>query len=276
MKCKMIYEKEIINYVCVHSDRIAYHSLFDEQEKNLLVDLIKKVFNRNFANEKSVRLDGIDYNSNMKISISLLEFYDFLVTNFAVLNMDKLLNNANLVERALLLRLKDAIDNAAIKEFDDICKHQFLSNIIAVSCLVKDKKGRVLLTRRNNNVGIANGFLSVSVTGSVDFFDFQSEDPFLACCEREIEEELGLSLGADSDIKLKKIVCGEKKLQPIALIDVIVDDIQLVVESLKKCQGFCEENSQYYICEFKEIKTMLESGQYNVTEAGLAHLESVI
>lgn len=272
----MVFEKEILDYECVHNESSCYNSLFKTDEKEVLVKLAKTVFNRDFTNEKSVRLEDIEIDGNMKVSVSLSEFYEFLVTNFSLLNMDKLLENASMVERNLLLRIKHTLDDSSIKSFDDILHCQFLSNIIAVSCLIQDRKGNVLLTRRNNNVGIANGFLSVSVTGSVDYDDYCHNDPFVACCEREVEEELGYMVNKNSEIRFKKIVCGEKKLQPIALMDMMVDDIQEVVDALINCKDFEEENSSYYVCKAREVENMLNSGQYKTTEAGLIHLRSVI
>ena len=54
-------------------------------------------------------------------------------------------------------------------------------------------------------------FLSVSVTGSVDESDFMRSDPFVACCKREVKEELGFEIDDISKILVKKIVCGSLK-----------------------------------------------------------------
>lgn len=272
----MVYEKQISEYECIHNEKSNFKSIFNDEEKTILIELVKRVFNREFTNEKSVRLDAIEVKDKMKIKVSLSEFYDFLSSNFIVLNLDKLMDYSNEVEKELLLRFKKILDNNKIKCFDDIYNADFLSNIIAVSCVIIDKNGHFFLTRRNNNVGIANGYLSVSVTGSVDGEDYNKNDPFIACCSREIREELGFIIDECCDVKFKKFVCGEKKLQPIALIDVIVDDIQKVINTLKSCEGFNEENSKYFICDRDEVKALISNDQYNITEAGLAHLESLL
>lgn len=271
----MVYEKEMVEYECIHSEKSNFKSMFIEEERTLLIELIKRVFNKKFTNEKSVRLDAIELQDKMMVRISLSEFYDFLLSNFIALNMDKLMDNSSEIERGLILRFKKILDNSKLECFDDIFNVDFLSNIIAVSCLIIDQNGQVLLTRRNNNVGIANGYLSVSVTGSVDDEDYNEKDPFVACCTREIKEELGFIIDKRCDVKIKKIVCGEKKLQPIVLIDVMVDDIERVIDSLKSCEGFNEENSKYFICDIDEVKTLIHSNQYNITEAGLSHLETL-
>lgn len=271
----MVFEKEIENYEYICEEKTSYTPIFDNDEQRALITLVKKVFNKNFTNEKSVRIDLINDIENT-IHISISEFYSFLISNFLLINKDKLMQEADEYEKKLICRFISQVNEDDIKCFEDIYKVSYLSNIVAISCVITDKKGKVLITRRNNNVGIGNGFLSVSVTGSVDESDYTKNDPFVACCKREVKEELGFEIDDISKILVKKIVCGSLKLQPIVLIDVIVEDIQDVVEAIKKCDSFNEENSKYYICERKEVRVLIESKKYNLTEAGLTHLESLL
>ncbi len=271
----MVFEKEIEKYEFIREEKTSYTPIFDKDEQSVLIALVKKVFNKNFTNEKSVRIDLIDDIEN-KIHISISDFYSFLISNFLSINKDKLINKADEYEKKLICRFISQVNEDDISRFEDIYKVGYLSNIVAISCVITDKKGKVLITRRNNNVGIGNGFLSVSVTGSVDESDFMRSDPFVACCKREVKEELGFEIDDISKILVKEIVCGSLKLQPIVLIDVIVEDIQDVVETVKKCDGFNEENSKYYICEREEVRVLIESKKYNLTEAGLTHLESLL
>lgn len=274
----MIFEKNLCGYEYIKSKNTNFSSIYNEEDKNILIDLIKRTYNKNFTNGKAVRIDNIKEESKMKLYISKSEFYEFLLSNFILLNYNKLDQNASQKEKDLLKKTKARMGSNPIKKFDDLFKYNFLSNILAVSALIMDRKGKILLVLRNNQVGISNGFLSVSVTGSVDDKDYLADDPVLSCCFREIKEELSYDIeGEVLDLNFKKIVFGENKLQPIALVDILVDDVEKIrLSATKYIKDFNLENSKLMICDKKKLEKILSSKKYKLTEAGLNHLESIL
>lgn len=274
----MVIEKYIDEYKYIFSEDSSYVSIWSEEEEIILMNLIRRVFNRDYSNNECVRLDSVSSSGSVtELILSKSPFYSFLLTNFLLINMGRLLDSANESEKSLLERFSSKTESyAEFSTLEDVISEKSLSNLLAVSCVIRDLKNRVLLIRRNYSTGIADGFLSVSVTGSVEGVDLDFGDPVVSCCKRETEEELGFEFSPDCKFTLKKIVCGRKKLQPIALVDVVVPNLEDVTDSLKFCKGFSEENSEYIVVSSKEIGEFINSGKYQLTEAGRAHLETLI
>lgn len=249
---------------------------YKENEYRKIVELCKRTFNRDFSNEVCVRLDG--YNKEEQkigLKISKIHFYDFLVSNFLILNFDKLLSNASSEERIIINTYRNAIISCGdLTSFDSIIANRFLSNIIAISLIIEDDYN-LLITKRNGKVGISNDFISTTVTGTVDESDFYSNDPLKNCCVRECKEELDYILDPEQ-IKLNKIVCGYQKTQPIALLNVKVDSVFDIEDSIRLYKGFHEENSNYFIIAKKEIPGILLRKDIMLTEAGRSHFEGLL
>lgn len=101
---------------------------------------------------------------------------------------------------------------------------------VAISVLLHDIDGNVLLAQRTNNVAIGRGIMSTTVTGALEPRDFLTEkgllserlDPFCRCALREIEEELGINLQPEQ-LTTKGLFIGAIKRQPVVLIDGVLD-----------------------------------------------------
>ena len=141
--------------------------------------------------------------------------------------------------------------------------------------LIHDRFQRFLLTKRSQTVGISSGFVSVSVTGAIDECDYQAEDPFRNCCQRELLEEMNYRIEL-SAINPFMIACGKDKLQPIVLANAEVDDLDEIVSTIAQYKDFALENSGFTICGSSEIQQILSDKSIRITEAARTHLESII
>lgn len=273
----MTFDLGIKKYDFIKNKETQYQSLFNLEEYSKLMILCKKVFNKEYVNGGSVRLDEIRVNQNhTRLVISQIKFYDFITSNFTLLNIEKLFKEANESEKHLLERLMNRYENEGkANDISSVLSKTYLSNPLAVSCLIKDKVGRFLLTKRNGFVGISNNFYSTTVTGSVDNNDFKTKDPVINCCIREIAEELAYTVNPE-DVNFYSIVTGVNKLQPIALTNILVDNLETIVRTLKEYSGFNEENSAYYIVSASELKEIINNKRAMMTEAARTHLEGAI
>lgn len=259
------------------NEETPYQSVFSSEEYHDLVALCKQVFGKNFTNGSGVRLDAcIDSNGKSLLQMSAVRFYDFLLSNFVLFNYGKIHFAANEQQAAALEKLMQVFTaDGYPTSVEDIAGRTYLANTIAISLLVRDKTGAFLLTKRSNNVGISSGFVSVTVTGAVDWDDLRSADPIRFCCCREMLEEMNYTLDSDC-VHPFMIVCGEKKLQPIVLVDATVDDIHELVAALTHHKGFAEENSGYAVCSSADIRKLLNDTTVQITEAARTHLENAI
>lgn len=270
----MTYDFSIGRYEYIRSTESPYKSLFDEAEFTAMIRLCKRVFKKEYINGASVRLDYcVNKNGLTAIGLSHIGFYDFITSNFALFNIKKITVAADGDEKELVWRLADRYEaDGAVDDIHTLLSRPYLSNLIAISCLITDRKGRILITRRNGTVGISNNFYSTTVTGSVDAADLYKSDPLKECCIREVREELSYEL-SEQDVVLHTISVGVKKLQPIALADVVIDDVYDVIATLKNTPGFKEENSDFYVINREDLRKFLSDKDTLFTEAGREHLE---
>lgn len=269
----MTYDYPINEYLYVKKENTSYNCLLEKAEYDSVVSLCGRVFRRNFTNEICVRLDNcFEDNRKTIIELSRVPFYDFLVSNYLKFNYNRIFENADIEERKILEKFKQNLHFEVLKTFKNIISEKRLSNILAISLLIRDENGKYLLVRRNNNVGIANNFYSTTVTGSVDDIDYRQTDPILNCAKREMKEELNYELDIDK-MKFKKIVIGQNKMQPVALIDGFVNNVDNIIKNIS--DSFSEENSKYLICNIDMIKLLLVKERKKMTEACVTHLEGV-
>lgn len=274
----MTFNLSIDSYNIEKHATTAYDCLFSDEEYAALVELCKTTFRRDFTNEVGVRLDYCNrtYINGIALGVSEVRFFDFLTSNYALFNFQRLIDNANMNQKTALQKLINIFSTDGEPDcVEAIIKRRYLANTVAVSFLVSDMHGNYLITKRNSSVGIADGFVSVTVTGAVDGKDFLEEDPFIHCCQREMCEEMGYEIPI-SCIEPKMIVCGKSKLQPIVLADAKVNDLNDIVAGLDEHKGFLEENRGHFICGTDDIRRILVNQSIRITEAARTHLESVL
>jgi len=137
--------------------------------------------------------------------------------------------------------------------------------------LIKDDLGKYGLVSRNQKVAIGKGLMSVTITGAVDGDDYKTADPILSCAKREAKEELGIVI---SDVKVRSIVISSKKLQPIFIVDAVINDTwEKVLTTLSYLTEFTNENESFHIVSEKEL--MLIAKDYPMTDAARYHITNL-
>lgn len=269
----MTYNWNMRSYDYRRNQRTPYKCPFTEDEKRRLLRLYKY----NYNNEECTRLDSItNIGQTTVLQISKVNFFEHLVTNRLYESQMKFLITANQADVDLMHKLCNRLDTGRLIDgLTTLLSKDYLANILAVSCMIKDTKGKYLIVRRNRRVGVSENFWCVSMTGTVSGEDFESADPIKQCAVRECLEELCYDIEFDN-ISIPTILCGKAKTQPVALVNVLVDDIQDITDNLKDFPGFAEENSEYFAYTKDDIKDLLNNYPKQLTEAAVAHMTSAI
>lgn len=168
-------------------------------------------------NGRTCRLERLDLaGTTLTLGLAPSCYFDLLSTNLLV-NRDASLWAPD--AQKLARRLKQHVSASALAEDPArIFSCRFLANDLAVSVLLHDRQWRCLLAERSASVALAPEAYSVSVTGALDERDAKAKDPLRSCAARECAEELGIIFSEDA-FHLEGIFIGERKLQPIALMD---------------------------------------------------------
>lgn len=158
-------------------------------------------------NGGAVRLDAVegDGHGGLELTISRVEFFDFLSTNYAR------------TERRSRTTGKKRRERVTCR---DILADRSLANIIAVSLVIEDSEGVIGIAKRSKGVHVSSGSYCATVTGSLDHADFQESDPFAQCTRREALEELNLVV---PEPHLDGLVISRQKLQPVLMYSAVLD-----------------------------------------------------
>lgn len=269
----MVFKKKIDDKFMVIKKNISSFQLpYDSKEKEYIANIYKGNREIDLFNGINVRLENIyDDEENTIFVISKIEFFDFIATNMLFINHEKWKNGAS-IERMNILNkgVKKLNEDGWPNDFFDIISRNYISNILAVSVLIRDKEENYLLVKRNYNVAISRGMMSVSVTGSLDGEDYDEINPIISCVVRETKEELGLIL-ENNQVHVNMIVAGEKKLQPIVLCDVVVEqNLHHFVENINM-DRFLKENIEFVIVKKNKLSCILN--EYTFTEAASEHIQ---
>lgn len=269
----MVYKRLLKdNLIILKKDKSEFRSSYNEDEKENIANIYKGNKNFELFNGKNVRLENVYDNDNSSVLIlTEIRFYDFISTNMLYINYDKWIEQIPREQISLLDKgMKYIKEDQCPIDFDDIISRKYISNMLAVSVLISDRNDNYMFVRRNSRVAISSDMMSVSVTGSLDDTDFRSTNPILSCVIRETKEELGIDVKEDM-IKLRMLVAGEKKLQPIVLCDVVYSmNFENIVRKIYTRNSFKHENSEIFIVKKKDIKNVIE--QFQLTEAALEHV----
>ena len=271
----MTFDYNLNSYYFNKKSNTSFESPFSEDVYNDILNAYKLVLNKRFVNGICTRLDNCeDVEGKTVLTISPIRFFDYLLTNLLYLNYNLLIEHISDKNKS---QVNDfyygLLMNNEPNSFSDILEIRQLSNLFAISCVITDGNN-YLITKRNDHVGIANNYISTSVTGSIDDQDFKKNDPILSCCKREINEELGLTI-QDNDMTVRRIVCGSDKFQPSALVDVKVNDLNVAINRINDKTHFFEENCGIFLYTKKEIVELLENQTVPLTETARTHLKIV-
>lgn len=219
----MIYKGlDEINFI-KRLDTTFQEQILSSEERGYVVDLYKGYSKGEVYDRDSVRLD--DYDSSGGIYISIVSFYDFVITTLIRLEFKEFyryVKDKNDKEGLLILnKLREEFMNDGWKfnSFKDVIKQNKATNLLAVSVLVKTIDNQYLIVERNNKNIVGSGLHSVTVTGALDIIDFSNENPVTSCAWRELYDELGIMV-QEEDMKIKGVVMGVNKQQPTVMIEV--------------------------------------------------------
>ena len=205
----------------------TFSSVFTPEEETILAGEIAQ----GAWNGKTVRLERLLKEADtLTLGLTPSRYFDLLSTNLLV---SRDVSGWTPAMQTLAARLKQKA--AALSLAEDplqILSCPFLANDLAVSVLVHDGKGRCLLAERSGAVSIAPRTFSVSVTGALDERDLEAEDPIRSCAARECAEEVGATIPEDAFHPLG-IFIGERKLQPIALIEAALPSFESISQNFE-------------------------------------------
>lgn len=248
------------------SNKTEFNRILTEEEQKVILSQDAK---RTLFNGDSVRLDDLAEDGTAIISV--IGFFDFMTTNlvlkpssrskksifaslYASLFSDTV-KEANRLER----RVKASIYGQPKRTFRDVLQIRELANIIAVSVVIKDCSGRVLVIKRGNKVAISSGNFAVACTGSVAKEDLDSENPFVACAKRELREELNINC----DLHIDNVIISKQKLQPAVLLSGAIDTLfEDVLETMFAAADFNAENSQLFAVPENKLNAIVKCHQF--------------
>lgn len=218
------------------------------------------------------------------------DFYDFVLANVigreAQHQKDKITRvfrafgaPPEVIEATELLgqRFKQAKDN--IRKFEDCCASPLLPNVIAISTLVHDRFGNFLVSQRTSNVLIGKNLGGVTSTGTLEPMDClsasrsdRSIDPFGACAQRELTEETEFKNLPDDAFVTRGLFIGKAKLQPIAIVDVVVDENLYGYSVCEPCGSSDSDPELKKITAIPRERLQPLVFKYDMTEAASYHM----
>ena len=162
--------------------------------------------------------------------------------------------------KELEFKIKDAVNRKELKSANGVLSQKHLANIVTVSILLKDSLNNVLLVKRGKNVAISSGKFAVAAAGSVAVEDLESDNPFLACAYRELEEELEIT---DVKLRITELVISKQKMQPAVLVyGEINGSFCDRAESMRNAPDFNSENQSLYVVPETAIRKAIKKLQF--------------
>ena len=226
--------------------------------------LIDKYFSNSF-NSEGVRLENfkIHKDSNLiTLNLSKTDFYSLLTSNI-------LYRKDIYEEDDEIFRILKKLKNQKVSDLTVLNKPNF-SNNLAVSVMLEDINFQKIIVKRTPKVAIGDSLVSVSVTGGVDYEDVLDENPIFKTVKRELKEEMGIYV-LDKNITVEGIFIGPKKLQPIAICSVKIN------EDLKNLNFYGTDTQfeveEIHIVNDNELKDFLK---YPMTEASKFQIRRII
>lgn len=214
----------------------------------------------------AVRLEGVQVgDGQVGLMLSETSFYQLLVSNLLVGRpVDSLLKVGDVA-----LRVK-ALSVAAEKvAAEDVLGTPWLANALAVSVLIRDSRGDFLLVRRGDALAVGAGLWGVSASGGVEAEDLRSGNPIASAVMREVKEELGLSIDPGA-VRVDGLFIGDKKLQPVMLCTVALDEPLGPLLPLQGVDSDLEVASQVLVAQddlkkYMERKRMSEAARFQIS-----------
>ncbi len=269
IKSKVYYRelKQMPKYI---KNKTEYVSVFNEKEKSRLMEIYSR--DTNIFNGVVIRLDKMELQGEMcTFYISKINYFDLLTSNILNYNPEKWFKKVlNKDEEDfcnnMLVKIEDVAKNHS--NIENVISNINLSNVIAISVLIKDKNGNFGITKRSKALNISTSFFSTSVTGDVDEKDFETDDHLINCVRREVFEELGIKI---DKIKIRGIAISKTKLQPVILFDAEIDEEwEALIKNMTKAKDYNFEVEKFLITSSDKVSNILDSEQF--TDATKFHI----
>jgi NUDIX domain len=214
----------------------------------------------------AVRLESVQVgDGQVGLMLSETSFYQLLVSNLLVgVPVESLLKVGDVTLR------EKALSVATVKvAAEDVLDTPWLANALAVSVLIRDSRGDFLLVRRGDSLPVGAGLWGVSVSGGLEADDLASENPVVNAVMREVEEELGPKVALD-DVRVDGLFIGDKKLQPVILCTVALDEPLGPLLPLQGVDSDLEIASQVLVAQddlkkYMERKRMSEAARFQIS-----------
>ena len=219
----------------------------------------------------AVRLESVQVgDGQVGLMLSETSFYQLLVSNLLVgFPVESLLKvgDVTLGEKALSVAAEKVAAEKVAAE--DVLGRPWMANALAVSVLIRDSNGDFLLVHRGSSLAVGAGLWGVSVSGGLESDDLAAENPVVNAVMREVEEELGLKVALD-DVRVDGLFIGDKKLQPIMLCTVALDEPLGPLLPLQGVDSDLEVASQVLVAQddlkkYMERKRMSEAARFQIS-----------
>lgn len=275
-----VYEQKLKEVVVCKKVSNYKKSVFTNEEKDKIIGYWAKYKSGKYFNSINISVEAISDRGNVsEVVLSKTDFYSLLISNIIRTQkgsfIEYLQDVINPGDEYLLQKLLEYYASIpVVKNLQDLLINGNMANALAISVLVRDKYDNIMLVKRTNNVAIGKNLYSVTATGAIDLNDWETTNPIVNCAIRELREELGLCV-KEEQIKIKSIVAGCNKMQPIAILDAYVDfDLRNIDCSENKAKDFEFEIEKVYVVHKEDINSILK--ECNFTEAAEYHLNSVV
>lgn len=214
----------------------------------------------------AVRLEGVQVgDGQVGLMLSETSFYQLLVSNLLVgYPVGSLLKVGDVALR------EKALAVATVKvAAEDVLGTPWMANALAVSVLIRDSRGDFLLVRRGDSLAVGAGLWGVSASGGVEAEDLRSGNPIASTVMREVKEELGLSIDPGA-VRVDGLFIGDKKLQPVMLCTVALDEPLGPLLPLQGIDSDLEIASQVLVAQselkkYVERKRMSEAARFQIS-----------
>ena len=169
-----------------------------------------------------VRLDAL----HPGIEVSVVGFHDLITTNLTAypdnIPIRGVARRIAALRRWLLMRdiINKVTPHARRSEqrppsVGAVLARRAMANPVAVSFLVEDRHGLLLIVKRSAHVAVASGRFGASCAGTVSESDLDSPDPFEYAAHRELLEETGV---AGATVKGRELLIPLQKMQPVVAL----------------------------------------------------------
>lgn len=252
----------------------------DKVERDCIISWFSDYKGAGYSNSTVVRLESIEDCEDGKIvmGLSTVEFFDLLALNIIPMEDFKWYLESkgayNDVKDSLLRLAQTNASAKQVSSFESLISMGLSSNVLAISVLVKDEQDNYLLTKRSSNLGIGAGIVGVSVTGTVDIRDIESEDAVMHCAKRVLNSTFGIGEYI-SDLQLSSFAAGHDKLQPAAVINCnISKPLSELKCTIREYMGRSDKINDIYIVNAELLRDIITSEK--LSEIAEYHLGSVL